>query len=436
MRRRSTLVCQRVTGLPRRRAGRSTRPSRQVLAQVRAQPVARASRYDADGRRMQVDRRTAPTLAAVAFGATYAPRVLPRADRGAAVRAAPATARRCSGWSPRRPAAAPTPGRSRDYSEGLDAAVGLPRLPAAVRHDRAARRVRQRAVPAALARRAAADPGIYGAVHASSEYAASDWEALDWCTALAGRRRPRNPAGPPHAARAAVPATCRCSCSAVSSTRSPRRRRARWSRTSSRTPARCSSRTASTSPPTATPTTARSRILRAFVRDPADGRRAGLRLRTGRRRCGRWASSRDTSATCSRHAAAATGRAAGRRAAAAATVADVLDRWWNNYSGHGVGLRGGTLDLHRRPDHLPAARRTADPRPRGERHRDLAAVRQPALGRPAGPRSGPHRAAARRLGDPAARRDGRPCAASSTVTGSWSGFRRRDAWRGDRTRLR
>jgi hypothetical protein len=29
-------------------------------------------------------------------------------------------------------------------------------------------------------------------------------------------------------------------------------------------------------------------------------------------------------------------------AAAAATAADLLDRWWNNYSGHGVGLRGGT----------------------------------------------------------------------------------------------
>ncbi len=28
--------------------------------------------------------------------------------------------------------------------------------------------------------------------------------------------------------------------------------------------------------------------------------------------------------------------------AAAATVADLVDRWWNNYSGHYVGLRGGT----------------------------------------------------------------------------------------------
>ncbi len=26
---------------------------------------------------------------------------------------------------------------------------------------------------------------------------------------------------------------------------------------------------------------------------------------------------------------------------AAATVADLIDRWWNNYSGHDVGLRGG-----------------------------------------------------------------------------------------------
>jgi hypothetical protein len=28
--------------------------------------------------------------------------------------------------------------------------------------------------------------------------------------------------------------------------------------------------------------------------------------------------------------------------AAAATAADLLDSWWNNYSGHDVGLRGGS----------------------------------------------------------------------------------------------
>jgi hypothetical protein len=31
----------------------------------------------------------------------------------------------------------------------------------------------------------------------------------------------------------------------------------------------------------------------------------------------------------------------GLRRTAEATVRDVLDRWWNNYSGHGFGLRGG-----------------------------------------------------------------------------------------------
>ena len=32
----------------------------------------------------------------------------------------------------------------------------------------------------------------------------------------------------------------------------------------------------------------------------------------------------------------------GRRGTIAATAEDVIDRWWNNYSGHGVGLYGGT----------------------------------------------------------------------------------------------
>src|SRR5262249_31290535 len=42
-------------------------------------------------------------------------------------------------------------------------------------------------------------------------------------------------------------------------------------------------------------------------------------------------------------AAAGRGTPLARRVApaAAATVADLLDRWWNNYSGHAPGLRGG-----------------------------------------------------------------------------------------------
>ena len=37
--------------------------------------------------------------------------------------------------------------------------------------------------------------------------------------------------------------------------------------------------------------------------------------------------------------------ASGGRAAATLTVADLLDRWWNNYDGNGVGLYGGSLVL-------------------------------------------------------------------------------------------
>ena len=33
----------------------------------------------------------------------------------------------------------------------------------------------------------------------------------------------------------------------------------------------------------------------------------------------------------------------GRNRTVDATITDVMDRWWNNYSGHGVGLRGGTF---------------------------------------------------------------------------------------------
>ena len=86
------------------------------------------------------------------------------------------------------------------------------------------------------------------------------------------------------------------------------------------------------------------RILRAFVRSPGSERRR-VRLRRGGR-AGACAGAR--AAHARRRRARAAGRALPirlRRAgpAAALTVADVVDRWWNNYSGSGVGLRGGTF---------------------------------------------------------------------------------------------
>jgi hypothetical protein len=44
-------------------------------------------------------------------------------------------------------------------------------------------------------------------------------------------------------------------------------------------------------------------------------------------------------------------------------VADLLDRWWNNYSGHSVGLRGGTWRYtgdRTTVFHLSGVRLTAD----------------------------------------------------------------------------
>ncbi len=86
------------------------------------------------------------------------------------------------------------------------------------------------------------------------------------------------------------------------------------------------------------------RILRAFVRSPGSERRLT--------RCARDVEPVRALGVVPRTLAdvppARSGRAVPtrlRRAgpAAALTVADVVDRWWNNYSGSGVGLRGGTF---------------------------------------------------------------------------------------------
>ena len=82
------------------------------------------------------------------------------------------------------------------------------------------------------------------------------------------------------------------------------------------------------------------RILRRFVRTPSRWPRHGCA--GGWRRCGRWGSSRGACATSRRPAAAAPLDGPSRCAGGGATVADLVDRWWSNYSGHYVGLRGGT----------------------------------------------------------------------------------------------
>ncbi len=86
------------------------------------------------------------------------------------------------------------------------------------------------------------------------------------------------------------------------------------------------------------------RIVRAFVRSPGSERRVS--------RCAKAVEPVRALGLVPRTLVGITPARAGRalptrlrRAgpAAALTVADVMDRWWNNYSGSGVGLHGGTF---------------------------------------------------------------------------------------------
>ena len=144
--------------------------------------------------------------------------LLPRAHRRAPLRRCRATGRRCCGWSPRPPAAAPTPEPVYDYSEGLDAAVACHDYPQL--YDMTAPPARARAAVRRGARRAHA-PGPGPAPTGRSPSASTPTPTGRCSTgAPAGRSAPRGQPG--RAARcrraAATPPTCRCWCSAASST--------------------------------------------------------------------------------------------------------------------------------------------------------------------------------------------------------------------------
>ena len=257
--------------------------------------------------------------------------LLPRADRRPAVRAGrrPRTAAAAGGGGDRRRHRRRPGGR---LQRGPGRGGGLPRLPAALRHDGAAGASAARSTPPRSPRGRPRTPRPSGR---------SPWRSTRRRTGSAstgaptGRpRRRRTPPVRPYLPRAAT-RTSRCWCSPASSTRSRPRPRPPWSPGSSPTPGGCWCATASTSPPSATPTTARS----GSSGTGSPPRASSSRARCGPapatyRRCGHWAS----------FPTALPGDATPRRVARAAalTVADLPDRWWNNYSGHGVGLRGGT----------------------------------------------------------------------------------------------
>ncbi len=338
MRNAFTVACER--SRPCRKAGAGFLPTmRRVLDRVRDRSWVGDS-HDADGRPMRV-RVNGKNLVTLAFGATYAPafyreltaalRSALRGDRVPLLRlVAEATGGDTDAGSPRA------------YSEGLDAAVTCHDYPMVYDMTAPPGRIREQQYVDALGIRAAERPGTYApfTVH---EYAASDWQALDWCT-----RWPTapddNPAGPPRPPGGSYPdlpvlvlsgeldSITTAAEGDIVTEQFPQARHAVVRNSFHVTAIGDTDRCA-------------VHIARAFVRRPA------TEPTSARRSCAREVEPVRTIGRFPRRLAdvptASTRAGIGPRArrigpAAAATVADLMDRWWNNYSGEGVGLRGGT----------------------------------------------------------------------------------------------
>ena len=321
------VVCRRTPAC--RDAGRPFLPTLdQVLAAVREKPW-RGTAYDADGRRMRVT-VDGPGLVAVAFGATYTPAFY--RELTAALRAGLSGDRRPL----LRLVAEATGGGTdagpvKDYSEGLDAAVACHDYPQ-LYDMTAAPAVRQQQYAAALDARSVSAPDTYGpfTVH---EYAASDWQSLDWCTRWPSAPT-SDPAGPPLPPSGHYPDVPVLVLSGeLDSITTP----AEGDLVTSQFPSARHVTVANSFHVTAVGDTdgCAVRIVRSFVSSPAASIPDRL-LRCARRVAPVRALGRFPAALPAHPTAGAVARAA------ALTVADLQDRWWNNYSGHGVGLRGGT----------------------------------------------------------------------------------------------
>ncbi|HWM01458.1 MAG TPA: alpha/beta fold hydrolase, partial [Actinophytocola sp.] len=336
MRQAFTKVCQRSPQC--RSVGRRFMPTlRAVLAQVRRRPW-QGTAYDADGVRAEV-RLDGAALTNIAFGATYTPafyreltaalRSGLRGDRAPLLRLA---AEAVGGGTDAGPVKA--------YSEGLDAAVACHDYPQLYNMKAPPGAVRERQLARAIAARTRTDPHTYSPFTVR-EYADSDWQALDWCT-----RWPvapaDNPAGPirPTVGYPDVPVLV------MSGELDSITTAAEGDLVASQFPnarhivVRNSFHVTALSDRDG----CGERILRAFVRAPGSERRLSRCAKTVQpvralglvpRTLGHI-----TPARAARELPVKVRRAG---PAAALTVADVVDRWWHNYDGSGVGLRGGTF---------------------------------------------------------------------------------------------
>ncbi len=303
-----------------------------VLHRVRQHPWHGIS-HDGDGRRMRVT-VNGPNLTTVAFGATYGPytyremtAALRSALRGYRAPLLRLVAQATGGGTDAGPIGA--------YSEGADAAVichDYPQL-----YDMTASpQVRRRQYDAALTRRSRDLPGTYGPFTVR-EYARSDWQELDWCS-----RWPSapvdNPARPPRPRHGYPRVPTLVLSGELDSITTP----AEGALVAGQFPRSRQIRVANSFHVTADGDTddCAVRILRRFVRTPSHWPRHACAAKVAPvRAMGIFPRHLGDVAPAQGH-----GSLTARRVAptAAATVADLVDQWWNNFSGHSVGLRGGT----------------------------------------------------------------------------------------------
>ena len=347
MRRAFTVVCQRSPAC--RRAGRPFLSAlREVLDIVREHPW-RGVAYDADGVKATVS-VNGPNLTTLAFGATFGPpfyremtaamRSGLRGDHAPLLRL---VAEALGGGT--------DAGDPVDYSEGLDAAVACHDYPQL--YDMTAPpSVRAQQYADALDRRTARRPYTYGpfTIH---EYADSDWQELDWCTRwpVAPTSNPAGPPRPPSGHYPDVPVLV------LSGELDSITTAAEGAIVKRQFPDARQVLVANSFHVTGYGDTddCAQRIVRSFVRAPGSPVPADL-LRCARkvpplRAPGVFPRTLDDVAPAQSDTPLPLAlRRAGH--AAALTVADLQDRWWNNYSEEGVGLRGGTWTYTGDPVHF------------------------------------------------------------------------------------
>lgn len=325
------LVCRRSSAC--RDGGSSFETTlRQVLAIVRVTPW-RGMSHDADGRTMRVT-VDGPGLVAVAFGATYTPawyRELTAALRsGLAGDHAPLLRLVAEATGGGTDAGDPSA-----YSEGLDAAVACHDYPQLYDMTAPPGAAREAQYAGALA---AAGAGPYGPFSVE-EYADSDWQELDWCTRwpVAPVDNPAAPPRPPSGHYPAVPVLV------LSGELDSITTAAEGALVTRQFPDARQVLVRNSFHVTAVGDTdgCAQGLVRTFVRSFAVPRRLVACAAAVRpvRALGTFPATLGAVAP-----AVGRGSLAARRVghAAALTVADLQDRWWNNYSGTGYGLHGGT----------------------------------------------------------------------------------------------